>query len=29
MYPGYADYQKRAPREIPVVILSSSERSSM
>ncbi len=29
MYPGYADYQKRAPREIPVVILSPSERSSM
>ena len=23
MYPGYADYQKRTPREIPVVLLRS------
>lgn len=26
MYPGYADYQKKTEREIPVVILRSLER---
>ncbi len=27
MYPGYADYQARAPREIPVVILRPFDRT--
>ena len=27
MYPGYADYQARAPREIPVVMLRPSDKT--